>query len=1081
MTASEYSLLCPACCAENPGDKRFCGDCGAELDHGPLELVDEIRTATVLFADVARFTELSAQLGLEAIKLLMDHVFDRLYQEVLRHGGVVDKYIGDCVMALFGAPIAYGDDAARAVRAGLAFQRALNEMRPELLDLGLPPIDMRVGINSGPVIAGAVGAGPQRRYTVMGHTVNVASHLQQDAPIGAVVIGDGTFRRVRGLFELARLEGGEHSGHVVAGERFGGLWLRPREILGAEVEMVGRVEELSHMQQLMHRCHEERRAQLLVVSGPPGIGKTRLGAEFLTWLELRYSEAVRLVAFADPQVTASPFGVAADALTRKLSSSDSRGEIGVDALMSMARNVGCTVADGDRAVLARLVGLPSSLVHTRGEKPPSHGHFAQRCMDLLEELAERVAELTTIVVFIEDMHWCDAATLELCERLMQRARDKPIFIVGFARPELLRERPELVEGVDRHVIELEALHGDDVGELLERVLGPDLRPRLEALCSSALGNPFHVEELLRTLEERGVLVRQVNGWTLGAVPDDFGIPPGVEAVTQVRIDNLDPSQRALLRSAAAIGPTFWDGALRELASDFSPKDLSTLVRRELVVPMQESQIPGQREFRFLHEMTRQVAYAMIPESQRPPLHLRVAQWLDREQAGTTNAEELAAIGSHFDLGGDKQRAADYLGRAGDVAYERGAYDAALDHFTRAVELAQRDDVLFDVLARRERVHNALGRWALQLADAEHLIELAVDRDRRRVEALLRLGRAHLNRGEHARARSAFDEALEIASELDDTEGRARALRWIGMVHFNRSEHREALPSFSEALVLAEKAGLDGLAAELAYEYGVTAGTIGDYGRAVDVSRRALEMFRRQGNRYQESFCLGNLGCFHIYLGEYERAVAVLEQAAALGRRMGIPLAEASAEANLGNALRFLGRFDEALRLEARAGAVAQRLGDVRLEADTCLYGALAALGANTAMGDRLDAASLAREALSLARQAEMPGTEAAASMALAQALAAAGKLDEALGASARAVQILDALGSVEGFEADIRLTHARLCLSAGRRAEAYAILERARSELEQMAEQIDGSERRRRFLLMVESNAAIFRLSGARS
>ncbi|MCB0058441.1 MAG: AAA family ATPase, partial [Caldilineaceae bacterium] len=238
----------------------------------------------------------------------------------------------------------------------------------------------------------------------------------------------------------------------------------------ASIHLVGRQPEWQALQGAW-RAAARGGVRCVVLSGEAGIGKTRLGAEFLTWLELRYSEAVRLVAFADPQVTASPFGVAADALTRKLSSSDSRGEIGVDALMSMARNVGCTVADGDRAVLARLVGLPSSLVHTRGEKPPSHGHFAQRCMDLLEELAERVAELTTIVVFIEDMHWCDAATLELCERLMQRARDKPIFIVGFARPELLRERPELVEGVDRHVIELEALHGDDVGELLERVLG----------------------------------------------------------------------------------------------------------------------------------------------------------------------------------------------------------------------------------------------------------------------------------------------------------------------------------------------------------------------------------------------------------------------------------------------------------------------------------------------------------------------------------------------------------------------------------------------------------------------------------
>ncbi len=249
------TILCSVCCAQSPVGQRFCGDCGAKLDaEGVIGPLDEIRVATVLFADVADFTVMSAQLGLEASKALMDRVFDRLYQVLVRHGGVVDKYIGDCVMALFGAPIAHGDDPARAVRAGLEMQRALKEMRSELEAFGVPAVRMRVGINTGPVIAGMVGAGPQRRYTVMGHTVNVAAHLQRDAPRGTVAIAEGTYSRVRGLFDVTELPGVDPPAFAVRAHRFGGHWLRPREILGAEVPLVGRAPQLSRLLDLAEAC-----------------------------------------------------------------------------------------------------------------------------------------------------------------------------------------------------------------------------------------------------------------------------------------------------------------------------------------------------------------------------------------------------------------------------------------------------------------------------------------------------------------------------------------------------------------------------------------------------------------------------------------------------------------------------------------------------------------------------------------------------------------------------------------------------------------------------------------------------------
>lgn len=329
-----------------------------------------------------------------------------------------------------------------------------------------------------------------------------------------------------------------------------------------------------------------------------------------------------------------------------------------------------------------------------------------------------------------------------------------------------------------------------------------------------------------------------------------------------------------------------------------------------------------------------------------------------------------------------------------------------------------------------------------------------------MEALLRLGRAQLNVGDLKQAERSFREAYQRAVELSDMDGLARCLRWLAMYHFNRSEHAQARSYFEQALELAEHRQLEGLAAELAYELAVTVGTIGDYPRALEVSQRALEMFRRQANRYQESFCLGNIGCFHTYLGEYAEAVSALEQAAELGRAMGIPLAEASAKANLGNAYRLLRRPDEALALEDDARRVAQEIGDPRLEADALVYGALAALTAGrTALAEELS-----REAAEHARNGAMLGTEATALMVLARAAQERGELPLALTSAEQSVALLERAGAVEGFEQEILRVHAELCSLAQRPEEAARSLSRAREDLERKVAFIAAPERRRRFL-----------------
>jgi tetratricopeptide (TPR) repeat protein len=875
-----------------------------------------------------------------------------------------------------------------------------------------------------------------------------------------VLVGKGTFQRIRGLFQVEHHSTSSGIAHRILSEQLGGLWLRPREILGKEIEMVGRESELEQLTHTLHQCVSTSRAHLVMVVGEPGIGKSRLAFEFLSHIEQQELRVERILSMAHPFSAGVPFSVAADAIRRLLgvSPEQPRDQI-VGRVRALLEQLSRPTLTEDLNLLTQILGIGES----SGGEGDEAGTSSRRVLDLLVHIVDWLTSRHPAVVVAEDIHWSDSSSLTLLSHLLEQLAHKPIIIIGLCRPEFLLEHPELMEGPRCHRIDLGPLDHDAMSQLVNQAVGPERGQEvLDLIANRALGNPYHAEELLRTLEERGVLVRRVGGWDLTSIPDDLGIPPGIEAVTQARIDNLNPSQRHLLCQAAAVGRTFWDGLLRWLAEDFSPHDLSVLVQRELVVSRRGTGFSPHQEYSFVHDLTRDVAYRMLTAQRRTELHRRIASWIRDQGASTT--EELDRVGRHLDLGGKPEEAAIYYGRAGDAAFAAAAFSTSVLHFSRAIELARSKEFLFEMLARRERVLNALGRWEEQRHDAQRMLELAeqLDQEETRVEALLRIGRALLNLGVHEEARVAFEEAHQRSLSTRDPKCQARSLRWLAMYHFNKSEHIQARPLFEQALNLAEQNALVGLAAELAYELGVTVGTIGDYVRALDVSGQALAMFQQQGNRYQESFCLANIGCFHIYLGEIDEAIPVLEQALELGREMRIPLAEASAQANLGNALRLSGRVSEALELERQSRKVARQIGDLRLAADTLIYGALAALeasGETPQTGERM-----ALEALNLAREGVMPGTEAIALMTLAKVLSVTGDLEQAVQASEGAVKILDQIGSVEGFEQDILSAHAEICARLGRHKEAAVYLGRSNREIERKASFIDTDSRRLRFL-----------------
>jgi class 3 adenylate cyclase/predicted ATPase len=1090
--------LCTRCLEQNPSAQRHCGGCGAPLESVGMKAADEIRTATVVFADVADFTRLSSELSLEKIKLLMDTIFSRLYEVVLAHGGVVDKYIGDCLMALFGVPRSRGDDAARGVRAALAMQRALEDMRSTLEQRGLPDVHMRVGLESGSVIAGPVGAGPQRRYTVMGSTVNLAAHLQQEAPVDAVVIGPGCQRRIRGVFQLDPYATREGAAFIVACEHTGEGLSPPRELLGSGSRLVGRDAQLAWLSQQLAAVIEQRRAQLTNLVGPAGIGKTGLLVEYLARVDEqreadRDASVTRVVARGHALSRATPFAVFADGLKRQIGLYDLTDRDRVTRRLKRFLQTIASFGGGPQDERRDLETLWMLL------DPPTQTFGAAARIKQVSDFVCRVFEVVCsrrpTMLVIEEADDADPATVQCLAQLLQRLERLPFWVVAAGRASLASRLASFGNGFGEddafpatnssacpaftvNELTLTGLDSEAVGRLLEQTLGQRVSKELAAwITSGAEGNPRRVEEIVRSLRDSGALSRRISGWELARPSEEVRAIGQVAAmdVARRRLSLLSHDQQLLLSRAALIGPTIWRGALEVLLPQLERFDseLALAVERELLAVVLQSRLSGERELVFLSDALQRVAYDSLSTAERPALHCQVAQWLQSKtqlaaKPSTEHVALLVLAAEHYEKAGSLPQAAATFGQAGDLAYRVGSLELANTQYERASALVAEPPLLFEHLARQERVLNALGRFADQRQVAKHMIDVAEQlQDRARlVEALLRVGRSHLNVGEHEMAKSRFKHALSVAEERDDRVDQARALRWMAMIDFNRSAHRAALPTFERALCLASDAGDEALAAELAYELAVTVGTVGDYSRALDVSMRALEMFEQQQNRYQIAFCLGNIGCFHTYLGELEAAGAAFERASALAAKIGAPLAEASALANLANARRLDGAANHAVDIATRAVEQARGLGDPRLLADALVYLALAMLAAD---GDPIAACEVAQQSLSCSRSAELPGAEAAGCLALARAHTARDQLGQALELASAALRILTRLGSIEGLEHQIQLTWIELMMVLGKEelstGEAVeTVLGQACEQVRTKAGWIGDLQRRERFL-----------------
>ena len=675
---------CSQCAQANPEGARFCNSCGAVLVEAG-RAGEERRVVSVLFVDLVGFTSRAETLDPEDVRAILTPYYERVRAELVSFGGVVEKFIGDAVMGVFGAPTAYGDDAERAVRAAFA-------IRDWAEGEGL---QIRVAVNTGEAIVELDARPGHGEAMIAGDVVNTAARLQAAAPVGSVLVGQETHTSTRGSIEYrpsppVRAKGKEEPVRA---------WLALRATAAAgerpvaPVPLIGRERELGVLTTIWERVTEEGRAHFVTVFGPAGIGKSRLALELAQHVAGQGGRAIRgrSTPYGESSLY-SAFGQQVKQLAGIFDSDDpedarAKLEAGIAAL------AGPAAAEEHAPHLAMLLGLEGELEVADRETL----FFSARV------IVESVALEDPTMLLYEDIHWADTSQLDLLETLASRVRDVPVLFVALARPELLTERPTWGGGIPAYTaLPLDPLTPSSSQELVEHLLADSDLPeaRAQAVAESGEGNPLFLEELASAVAEKST---------------DDRLPTSIRAIISARLDSLPAEERSVLVDASVVGRVFWRGALAEIAPrDDLSRILGSLEARDLVRREAVSRIKGDQQFGFKHGLIHDVAYGTLPRAGRRERHAAVARFLE---ATTSVGQSHEALAHHWREAGETDRAINHLLVAGDQAGRGWAKQRAVALYREALELAPEGSPLRRDVMRRLAVAM---QATLHLPDAQHL-------------------------------------------------------------------------------------------------------------------------------------------------------------------------------------------------------------------------------------------------------------------------------------------------------------------------------------------------------------------------
>jgi predicted ATPase/class 3 adenylate cyclase len=858
----------------------------------------ERKVVTVVFCDLVGFTAKAESMDPEDVEALLRPYHERVRAEFERHGGTVEKFIGDAVMALFGAPVAHEDDPERAARAALA-------IRDFAEDEGL---ELRVGITTGEALVRLDAQPGAGEGMASGDVVNTAARLQSAAPVNGVLVDETTYRATRQAidYEDAALIEAKGKSEPVPVWRATAAQSR----LGVDVahearsELVGRERELGVVRDAFERARHEHTPQLLTLVGVPGIGKSRLvyelqrivdaDPELITWRQGRcvaYGDGVTLWALSEI-VKAQAGIVEQDApgeVERKLS----------DAVADVLAETGD--ASWVETELRSLVGLAS--------ESELGGDRRGAAFSAWRRFLEALAEQRPLVVVFEDLHWADESLLDFVDELVDWVTEVPLLVMATARPELLERRPGWAGGkLNATTLALAPLTADQTALLISHLLERSVLPveSQQALLERAGGNPLYAEQFAELYLERGSA-------------DELPLPETLQGIIAARLDGLPETEKDLLRDAAVVGKVFWLAALRREADD-AGATLHSLERKGFVRRQKRSSVEGENEFAFAHALVRDVAYGQIARGDRVEKHRQVAEWIESLGRPQDHAEMLAyhwrsalelarAAGQDDDDLTERARLA--LREAGDRAFALNAYPAAARYYEDALEVwpaaePHRPALLFRrahalMVAADDRRIDALG-------EARDVLLATGDRHGA-AEAEAFLAQVSWYQGQHADVFAHLAAADELVENAEASAAATRVLAASARYRTLAGEYADGLRLGREALAMAEELGLDELQAHALVTIGSARFQMGEEDGRGDLEQ-ALEI-ALAANSPIAATALNNLSV-QASTTDLAREYALMLECRQLAERMGDRDTMRFAQGNITQSIWALGRWDEAL-------------------------------------------------------------------------------------------------------------------------------------------------------------------------
>ncbi|HEX9599375.1 MAG TPA: adenylate/guanylate cyclase domain-containing protein [Gaiellaceae bacterium] len=996
----------------------------------PDRPVEERKVVSVLFADLVGFTARSERADPEDVRELLRPYHSRAKHEIERLGGTVEKFVGDAVMGVFGAPTAHEDDAVRAVTAALGIVDAIAELNEARPGTGLA---LRAAVNTGEAIVD-LSAHPERgEIMVTGDVVNTAARLQEVAPLDGVVVGELTYRTTRDSIEYEQLEPASLKGKAEPV----GVW-RATARRGVErrtppVAFVGRDEDLALLEHAFTRTLRERSIQLVTVVGEPGVGKSRLVREFRSLVERRPEEVAwrqgRCLPYGEG-ITFWALGEIVKTHAGILESDDSTHA--AEKLRAAIEVV--SAESGEREWLAtRLAPLAGAQLAAGAEPAERSESFTG-----WRRFFEAVAAERPLVLVVEDLHWADPALLEFVDHLVDWSTGVAILVISTARPELFERKPGWGGGKrNSTTISLSPLTSEETARLISALLPQAVLPAETqvALLERAGGNPLYAEEFVRMLADRGIV-----GGRGAVVESEILVPETVQALISARLDTLAPDRKALLQEAAVVGKVFWDGALASMAGadeESVAESLHDLVQKELVRPIRGSSVEGEAEYVFWHVLIRDVAYGQIPRLARVRKHEAAAAWMERLAGDGSDKAEILAY--HYGQALELARAAGaveegerletpagrFLVLAGDRAVQLDVAKAE-GYYRRALELLPDGHPnRAEVIAKAAETAWLAGR----LLEAERGYEEAIA-DARRQENVLRAGEVMVDlvaslrdRGETRRARALLDDAVALLER--EPPGRELALAYLNVARDDAvsGRARDCLESSARAIRLLERLGMRDHAARTLQFRGGARIDLGDL-EGLDDLRESLRLSLELGLGYYTVNAYGNLA-ENVWQIEGPAAALDLYRAGIdFGERRGIAFKTRWVEGEMLWSLFDLGGWDELLERAERLIRSDEAHGGSQVGIMALTYRARVLV----LRGQTAEAASSRERFLAAARQS---GDR----QVLVPALAVAGLIGLASGDVRGAVELIDELeGSTRdyaGWRSHELADALRVCSRAG--------------------------------------------------